>query len=80
MANEGDVNAARTNKVRSNGGKKNWKGNKNKKINEEMLIEPTLSKVITSHPSSTTKETYDVNLTRRPSTSPTKSSGSQGLK
>ncbi|KAG5598847.1 hypothetical protein H5410_030217 [Solanum commersonii] len=55
MAIEGDVNASSTTNVRSDGGKKNSKGKKHQKNNEEMLLDPTPSEVLTSHPPSTTE-------------------------
>uniref|UniRef100_M1B5P4 Uncharacterized protein n=1 Tax=Solanum tuberosum TaxID=4113 RepID=M1B5P4_SOLTU len=53
MTDEGDVNAASTTNVRLDGGKKNRKGKKHQKGNEEMLLEPTPSEALTSHPPST---------------------------
>ncbi|KAG5595484.1 hypothetical protein H5410_036716 [Solanum commersonii] len=79
MAIEGDVNAASTTNVRSDGGKKNRKGKKHQKSHEEMLLDPTPSEALTSHPPSTT-EASDDELRRRPLTSPQEKSGSQGLK
>ncbi|KAG5597979.1 hypothetical protein H5410_039211 [Solanum commersonii] len=55
MANEGDMNAASTTNVSLDGGKKNRKGKKHQKSNEEMLFDPTPSKALTSHPLSTTE-------------------------
>ncbi|KAG5615052.1 hypothetical protein H5410_014876 [Solanum commersonii] len=59
MSNEEDMNAPSTTNVFLDGGKKNWKGNKNQKINEEMLLDPTPSEVLTSHPPSTTEASDD---------------------
>uniref|UniRef100_M1CXV7 Uncharacterized protein n=1 Tax=Solanum tuberosum TaxID=4113 RepID=M1CXV7_SOLTU len=59
METEGDVNAASTTNVRSDGGKKNRKGKKNLKSSEEMLLDPTPSEALTSHPPSTTKASDD---------------------
>ncbi|KAG5607385.1 hypothetical protein H5410_028877 [Solanum commersonii] len=59
MATEGDVNAASTTNVHSDGGKKNLKGKKHQKGSEEMLLDPTLSKELTSHPPSTTETSDD---------------------
>uniref|UniRef100_M1DQ09 Uncharacterized protein n=1 Tax=Solanum tuberosum TaxID=4113 RepID=M1DQ09_SOLTU len=59
MANEGDVNATSTTNVRPDGGKKNHKGKKHQKSNEEMLLDPTPSEVLTSHPHSTTEASDD---------------------
>ncbi|KAG5605669.1 hypothetical protein H5410_027161 [Solanum commersonii] len=55
METEGDVNAASTTNVHSNSGKKNRKGKKHQKSHEEMLLDPTPSEALTSHPPSTTK-------------------------
>uniref|UniRef100_M1C067 Uncharacterized protein n=1 Tax=Solanum tuberosum TaxID=4113 RepID=M1C067_SOLTU len=55
MANKGDVNAASTTNVRSDGGKKNRKGKKHQKSNGEMLLDHTPNEALTSHPPSTTK-------------------------
>uniref|UniRef100_M1D3C1 Uncharacterized protein n=1 Tax=Solanum tuberosum TaxID=4113 RepID=M1D3C1_SOLTU len=55
MAIEGDVNAASTTNVRPDGGRKNHKGKKHQKSNEEMLLDPTTSEALTSHPPSTTE-------------------------
>ncbi|KAG5572066.1 hypothetical protein H5410_061832 [Solanum commersonii] len=59
MANEGDVNAASTTNIRLNGGKKNCKVKKHHKSNEKMLLDPTPSEVIISHPPLTTKASDD---------------------
>ncbi|KAG5616636.1 hypothetical protein H5410_016460 [Solanum commersonii] len=59
MAIEGYVNAANTTNVRSNCGKKNRKGKKYQKSNEEMLFDPIPSEVLTSHPPSTTEASDD---------------------
>ncbi|KAG5591568.1 hypothetical protein H5410_042082 [Solanum commersonii] len=59
MAIEGDVIAASTTNVRLKGGKKNCKGKKHQKGSEEMLLDPTLSEVLTSHPPSTTEASDD---------------------
>ncbi|KAG5598422.1 hypothetical protein H5410_029792 [Solanum commersonii] len=52
MTIEGDVNAASTTNVRPDGGKKNHKGKKPQKGSEEMLLDPTPSEALTSHPPS----------------------------
>ena len=52
MTIEGDVNSANTTKIHLDGGKKNLKGKKNKKGNEQVLSNPTPSDVITSLPPS----------------------------
>ena len=52
MTIEGDVNNANTTKIHLDGGKKNLKGKKNKKGNEQVLCNPTPSDVITSFPPS----------------------------
>ncbi|KAG5600612.1 hypothetical protein H5410_031982 [Solanum commersonii] len=70
MANEVDVNASSATNVHSEGGKKNRKGKKHQKGSNEMLLDPTPSEVLTSHPTSTTeasdndcgKEPIDVTL------------------
>uniref|UniRef100_M1AKD3 Uncharacterized protein n=1 Tax=Solanum tuberosum TaxID=4113 RepID=M1AKD3_SOLTU len=59
MATEGDVNAASTTNVRSDGGRKSRKGKKHQKSNEEMLLEPTQSEALTSQPPSTTETSDD---------------------
>ena len=59
MANGGDVNAASTTNVRLEGGWKNRKGKKHQKSSEEMLLDPTPSKALTSHPPSTTEASED---------------------
>ncbi|KAG5611716.1 hypothetical protein H5410_022997 [Solanum commersonii] len=59
MATEEDMNAASTTNVRPDGGKKNHKGKKHQKGSEEMLLDPTLSEVLTSHPPSTTEASDD---------------------
>ncbi|KAG5599132.1 hypothetical protein H5410_030502 [Solanum commersonii] len=59
MANKEDVNAASTTNVRLDGGKKKCKGKKNQKSNEEILLDPTPSEELTSHPPSTTEESDD---------------------
>ncbi|KAG5571105.1 hypothetical protein H5410_060871 [Solanum commersonii] len=53
MATEGDVNAASTTNIRSDGGKKSRKGKKHQKSPEEILLDPTPSEALTSHPPST---------------------------
>ncbi|KAG5603332.1 hypothetical protein H5410_034702 [Solanum commersonii] len=55
MATEGDVNATSTTNIRPDGGKKFRKGKKHQKSLEEMLLDPTPSEALTSHPPSTTK-------------------------
>ncbi|KAG5601945.1 hypothetical protein H5410_033315 [Solanum commersonii] len=55
MATEGDENAASTTNVRPDGGKKARKGKKHQKNPEEMLLDPTPSEELTSHPPSTTE-------------------------
>ncbi|KAG5609200.1 hypothetical protein H5410_020481 [Solanum commersonii] len=59
MANKGDMNAVSTTNVCPNGGKKNRKGKKHQKSNEEMLLDPTPSEVLTSHPHSTIEASDD---------------------
>uniref|UniRef100_M0ZQQ1 Uncharacterized protein n=1 Tax=Solanum tuberosum TaxID=4113 RepID=M0ZQQ1_SOLTU len=59
MATEGDVNAASTTNVRPDGGKKNRKGKKHQKGCEEMLLDPTPSEALKSHPPSTTEASDD---------------------
>uniref|UniRef100_M1BKU1 Uncharacterized protein n=1 Tax=Solanum tuberosum TaxID=4113 RepID=M1BKU1_SOLTU len=59
MANEGDVNAASTTNVRLDGERKNHKGKKHHKSSEEMLLNPTPSETLTSHPHSTTEASDD---------------------
>ncbi|KAG5582436.1 hypothetical protein H5410_053063 [Solanum commersonii] len=59
MATEGDVNAASITNVRPDGGKKNRKGKKHQKGHEEMLLDPTPSEVLISHPPSTTEASDD---------------------
>uniref|UniRef100_M1AFJ1 Uncharacterized protein n=1 Tax=Solanum tuberosum TaxID=4113 RepID=M1AFJ1_SOLTU len=59
MANEGDVSAASTTNIRLDGGKKNHKDKKHQKSNEEMLLDPTPSEVLTSHPPLTTEASDD---------------------
>ena len=59
MANEGDVNAASATNVRLEGGRKNRKGKKHQKSNEEMLLDPIPSEVLTCHLSSTTEASGD---------------------
>ncbi|KAG5622863.1 hypothetical protein H5410_008081 [Solanum commersonii] len=79
METEGNVNAASTSNVRSDGGRKNRKGKKHQKSNEEMLQDPTPSEALTSHLPSTTEE-VTMNLVRRPLTSPLEKNESQELK
>ncbi|KAG5570331.1 hypothetical protein H5410_060097 [Solanum commersonii] len=59
MATEGDVNAASTTNVRPDGGKKNRKGKRHQKSNEEMILDLTPSEMPTSHPPSTTEVSVD---------------------
>uniref|UniRef100_M0ZXX2 Uncharacterized protein n=1 Tax=Solanum tuberosum TaxID=4113 RepID=M0ZXX2_SOLTU len=59
MSNEGDVNAASTTNVRLAGGKKNRKGKKHQKSNEEMFLDPTPSEALTSQPCSTIEASDD---------------------
>ncbi|KAG5573487.1 hypothetical protein H5410_063253 [Solanum commersonii] len=59
MATEGDVNAASTTNVRPERGKKNHKGKKHQKGSEKMLLNPTPSEALTSHPPSTTEASDD---------------------
>ncbi|KAG5590654.1 hypothetical protein H5410_041168 [Solanum commersonii] len=59
MDKKGDVNAVKTTNVCSEGGKKNRKGKKHQKDNEEMLLDPTPSEALTSHPPLTTEESDD---------------------
>ncbi|KAG5619677.1 hypothetical protein H5410_004895 [Solanum commersonii] len=59
MATEGDVNAASTTNIRPDSGKKARKGKKHQKSHEEMLLDPTPSKALTSHPPSTTEASDD---------------------
>ena len=53
MTTEGDINDASTTNVHMDGGKKNRKGKKHQKGNEEVLPELTPSEVLISHPPST---------------------------
>lgn len=55
MTNEGDTNAASTINTGLEAGKKNNKGKKHQKRNKEMLLDPTPSEALTSHPPSTTE-------------------------
>ncbi|KAG5590482.1 hypothetical protein H5410_040996 [Solanum commersonii] len=59
METEGDVNDASTTNVRPEGGKKNRKGKKHQKGCEEMLLNPTPSEALISHPPSTTEASDD---------------------
>ena len=59
MATEGDVNDASTTNIHMDGGKKNRKGKKHQKGNEEVLPDPIPSEALTSHPPSTTEESDD---------------------
>ncbi|KAG5580271.1 hypothetical protein H5410_050898 [Solanum commersonii] len=59
METRGDVNTASTTNVRPNGGKKNRKGKKHQKGSEEMLLDPTPSEALTSHPPLTTEASDD---------------------
>uniref|UniRef100_M1E121 Uncharacterized protein n=1 Tax=Solanum tuberosum TaxID=4113 RepID=M1E121_SOLTU len=59
MTNEGDINADSTTNVRKNGGKKNRNGRKHLRSNEELLLDPTPSEALTSHPLSTIKASDD---------------------
>ena len=59
MTIEGDINGASTTNIHLDGGKKIWKGKKNKKGNEEVLPTPNPSDVITSHPPSITEVSDD---------------------
>ncbi|KAG5625455.1 hypothetical protein H5410_010673 [Solanum commersonii] len=59
MATERDVTATSTTNVRSDGGKRNRKGKKHQKSNEEMLLDPTPSEVLTSHPPLITEASDD---------------------
>ncbi|TMW92616.1 hypothetical protein EJD97_012790 [Solanum chilense] len=59
MATEGDVNEASTTNIHIDGGKKNRKGKKHQKDNEEVLPYPIRSEALTSHPPSTTEESDD---------------------
>ncbi|TMW80463.1 hypothetical protein EJD97_019749 [Solanum chilense] len=58
MATKGDVKGASTINVRMDGGKKNRKGKKQQKGNEEVLNDYTPSEMLTSHPLSS-KEVSD---------------------
>ena len=53
MITEEDINDASTTNVRMDGGKRNQKGKKHQKGNEEVLPELTLSEALKSHPPST---------------------------
>ena len=53
MDTEGDVNDASTTNVCIDGIKKNQKGNKHQKTNEEVLPELTPSEALKFHPTST---------------------------
>ncbi|KAG5570019.1 hypothetical protein H5410_059785 [Solanum commersonii] len=55
MTNKGDINASSTTNVRQDGGKKQRKGRKPLKSNEELLLDPTPSEALTSHSFSTTE-------------------------
>ena len=79
MTIEGDVKSTNTTKIHLDGGKKNLKGKKNKKGNEEVLPIPTPSDVITSHLPSIT-EASAMNLARTLSTPPLEKNRSQGWK
>ncbi|KAG5580735.1 hypothetical protein H5410_051362 [Solanum commersonii] len=79
MAIEGDINAASTTNVRLNGGKKARKGKRHQKSHEEMLLDPTPSEALTSHPPSTPRQ-LTMTMARSPLTSSQDQSGSQGLK
>ncbi|KAG5624594.1 hypothetical protein H5410_009812 [Solanum commersonii] len=59
MPNEGEVNAASTTNIRLDGRKKNRKGKKHQKSNEEMLLDPTPSEALTFHPHLTTEASDD---------------------
>ena len=59
MTNEGYLNAASTTNVCLDGGMKNHKGKKKQKGNEEILLDPTPSKTLTSHPHSTSEASDD---------------------
>ena len=59
MATKGDVNCAYTTNVRMDGGKKNRKRKKHQKGNEEVMLEPTPSEALTSHPPSTAEASDD---------------------
>ncbi|KAG5611039.1 hypothetical protein H5410_022320, partial [Solanum commersonii] len=59
MTTEGDMNTASTTNIRSEEGKKNRKGKKHQKGCEEMLLDPTPSEALTSHPPSTTEASDD---------------------
>ncbi|KAG5609689.1 hypothetical protein H5410_020970 [Solanum commersonii] len=59
MATKEDVNATSTTNVRLDGGKKARKGKKHQKSHEEMLLDPTPSEALTSHPPSTTEASDD---------------------
>ncbi|KAG5582430.1 hypothetical protein H5410_053057 [Solanum commersonii] len=59
MATEGDINAASTTNVHSDGGKKALKRKKHQKGYEETMLDPTPSEALTSHPPSTTEASDD---------------------
>ncbi|KAG5596132.1 hypothetical protein H5410_037364 [Solanum commersonii] len=59
MANKGDFNATSITNVRLDSGKKLRKGKKYHKSSEEMLLDPTPSETLISHPPSTTEENDD---------------------
>ena len=54
MTNEKDVNSTSTTNIRPDGRKKNHKGKKDQKFNEELLLDPTPREVLTYHPLSIT--------------------------
>ncbi|KAG5618034.1 hypothetical protein H5410_017858 [Solanum commersonii] len=59
MTTEGDVNSTSTTNVRPDGGKKVRKRKKHQKSHEEILLDPTPSEALTSHPPSTTEASDD---------------------
>ena len=59
MATEGDVNDASTTNIHMDGGKKNRKGKKHQKGNEEVLLDPIPTETLTSHSPSTAEASDD---------------------
>ena len=59
MSNKGDISYISTTNIRLEGGKKNRKGKKHQKSSEKMMLDPTPSEVLKSHPLSTIKVSDD---------------------
>lgn len=59
MASKGDINATDAAKVRPHAGKKQRKGKKNSKKNDEMLVEPAPSEILISYSPSNTDVSDD---------------------